>query len=183
MTNFKVYTAKNAPERSRAALNGLQAAFGFVPNLAGTMAVSPVLINCLAAMFQNVHGGSFSERQIQILLLTNAVTNGAEWAVGFHSFLALQQDVSAADVEAIRAGQLPSAPLDAALSKFARSLIQKKGRVSPEESEEFLQSGFDQRRLLEVIAVIAASTITNYTSSVTRPTLEAPFDAHAWNRN
>jgi hypothetical protein len=32
-----------------------------------------------------------------------------------------------------------------------------------------------------VIAVVAASTITNHTGSVTKPPLEAAFQAHAWN--
>jgi hypothetical protein len=34
--------------------------------------------------------------------------------------------------------------------------------------------------MLEVIAVVAASTITNYTASVTEPPLEAQFEAFAW---
>jgi cyclohexyl-isocyanide hydratase len=34
---------------------------------------------------------------------------------------------------------------------------------------------------LEVIAIVAASTITNYTGSVTKTPLEAAFQAHAWN--
>jgi hypothetical protein len=34
--------------------------------------------------------------------------------------------------------------------------------------------------VLEVIAVVAASTITNYTSSVSQPSLEAQFEAFAW---
>ena len=40
--------------------------------------------------------------------------------------------------------------------------------------------GFSAEQLLEVIAVVAASTITNYTSSVTQPELEAPFREFAW---
>jgi hypothetical protein len=35
-------------------------------------------------------------------------------------------------------------------------------------------------RLIEVIAVVAASTITNYTGNVTDPPLEASFKAQAW---
>jgi alkylhydroperoxidase family enzyme len=183
MTNFKIYTLENAPEGSKPALNGLKQAFGIVPNVAGAMAESPALLSSLAALFKNVHGGSFSERQIQVLLLTNAVTNAAEWAVGFHSFLALEEGLSNADVEAIREGRLPEDASDAALSRFARAMISTRGRVDETDAEQFLQAGFDKRHLLEVIAVIAASTITNYTVSVTRPPLEAPFDQHAWTRN
>jgi hypothetical protein len=43
-----------------------------IPNVAGAMATSPVLINSLVALFGNVHGGSFTEAQVQIVLLTAA---------------------------------------------------------------------------------------------------------------
>jgi hypothetical protein len=40
-----------------------------------------------------VHASSLTEPQIQTLLLTNAVTNASEWAVAFHTALALKQGV------------------------------------------------------------------------------------------
>jgi hypothetical protein len=96
------------------------------------------------------------------LLLINAVTNAAELAVGFHSFLALKEGIPAADVEEIRNGRLPSDPVDAALLRIARALIFSKGRIAESDAEQFLQAGFD-KHLLEVIAVAAASRVTNYT--------------------
>lgn len=180
MTDFPIHTLKTAPEASRAALLSLESAFGFIPNIAAVMSTSPVLINCLAAVFGNVHGGRFSEQQIQILLLTNAVTNGCEWAVAFHTSLALQQGVSIEDVAAIRQGGFPGEPKAAALSRLARLLIETRGRIAETDSDAFLSAGFKENDLLEIIAVVAASTITNYTGSVTRPTLEAPFDVHRW---
>src|ERR1700677_3083671 len=108
MEQFPVYTVDSAPDASKAALRDMHAAFGIIPNIAGVMATSPVLINRLVGLFGRVHGGSFTEAQIQTLLLTNAVTNACTWAVAFHSALALKQGLAAADVEAIRAGRSPS---------------------------------------------------------------------------
>ncbi len=180
MTDFPVYTLETAPEAAKPALAGLKAAFGFIPNIAGAMAGSPVLVSCLAAVFEKVHGGNFSEGQIQILLLTNAVTNASEWPVAFHSYLARQQGIPADDVNAIRNRRLPSEPKAAALSRLARTLIETRGQVAQVDIDLFLEAGFAQEHVLEVIAVVAASTITNYAASVTQPPLEAPFDAWAW---
>ena len=47
MTHFPVLTMESAPERSKPALQQLEAAFGMIPNIAGVMANSPVLINSL----------------------------------------------------------------------------------------------------------------------------------------
>jgi AhpD family alkylhydroperoxidase len=180
MTSFPVNTVDSAPERSRPALQQLQSAFGMLPNIAGAMSTSPVLINSLVGLFQNVHGGSFTEAQIQTLLLTNAVTNACSWAVAFHTALALKEGLDPADVRAVRAGGLPKDSKLAALSALARTLIEKRGRLDDQDVDRFIAAGFGKDHALEVIAVVAASTITNYTGSVTKTPLEGPFQAHAW---
>lgn len=178
--SYPVYTLDDAPEVSRPSIEALQSAFGFVPNLIGAMAGSPVLISSLVGLFGKVHGGSFTEPQIQILLLTNAVTNASEWPVALHSALAQEQGIDAADVDAIRSRRLPTDPEFAALSKLARALIENRGKIDDADADAFLEAGFTLEHLLEAIAVSAASTITNYTASVTKPPLEARFAAHAW---
>ena len=180
MEQFPVYTIDTAPEAAKLALQDLHAAFGIIPNIAGAMATSPVLINSLVGLFGRVHGGSFTEAQIQTLLLTNAVTNACAWAVAFHTALALKEGLTSADVNAIRAGRSPNDSKLGALSTLARMLIEKRGRIADQDREAFLAAGFGKDHLLEVIAVVAASTITNYTGNVTKPPLEAPYQAHVW---
>ena len=180
MTNFPVNTIDTAPELSKPALKQLQAAFGTIPNIAGAMSTSPVLINSLVGLFGNVHGGSFTEAQIQTVLLTNAVTNGCTWAVAFHTALALKEGLDPADVEAIRERRLPKDSKNAALSLLAKTLIEKRGRLDDRDVDQFMAAGFGKDLALEVIAIVAASTITNYTGSVTKTPLDAPFQAHAW---
>jgi alkylhydroperoxidase family enzyme len=180
---YPVHTLATAPDGSRPSLEALQSLFGFVPNIAGAMATSPVLIGSLVALFGKVHGGSFSEPEIQVLLLTNAVTNGAEWAVAFHTTLALQQGLTPADVDAIRSRRLPGDKRFAALSRLARALIETRGKIADADREAFLDAGFTPEHLLEVIAATAASTITNYTANVTAPPLEESFRKHVWHRS
>jgi AhpD family alkylhydroperoxidase len=180
MHPFPVHSMHSAPAQSQPALEALQSTFGFIPNLVGAMATSPTLINSLVGLFKNVHGGSFSEAQVQVLLLTNAVTNGCSWAVAFHTFLALKEGIDAADVQAIRDGYLPKESKLAALSTLAKTLIEKRGRLNERDREQFVEAGFGADQLLEVVAAVAASTMTNYTGSVTQPALEQNFQVHAW---
>jgi alkylhydroperoxidase family enzyme len=180
MTSFPVHTLDSAPEGSRPAVRQLQSAFGMIPNLIGAMSTSPVLINSLVGLFGKVHGASFTEPQVQSVLLTDAVTNGSAWAVAFHTALALKEGIDPADVQAIREGRLPKDGKLAALSGLAKTMIEKRGRLGDEDINRFLAAGFGKDHLLEVIAAVAASTITNYTANITRPPLDAPFQAHAW---
>ena len=180
MTNFPVHSMESAPERSKPALKQLQSAFGMIPNIAGAMATSPVLINCLVGLFGNVHGGSFTEAQVQTVLLTDAVTNASTWAVAFHTALALKEGVDPKDIEAIRERHLPKDTKLAALSAIAKAMIEKRGRLDDQDVDRFLAAGFLKDHALEVIAIVAASTITNYTASIAKPRLEAQFEAYAW---
>jgi alkylhydroperoxidase family enzyme len=180
MTTFPVHSLESAPKQSKQALERLQSVFGFIPNMPAAMSTSPVLINSFVDLFTSVHAGSFSEPQLQTLLLTNAVTNASAWPVALHTSLALQQGVSAADAQAIRDGRLPKDAKLAALSTLARTLIETRGHLSDRDVESFLAAGFGQDHLLEVVLVSAASTITNYVSNVTKPPLEQALQTYAW---
>ena len=180
MDRFPVYTLDSAPEASKSALRDAQTRFGMIPNLAGAMATSPVLIQSFIGIFDKVHGGNFTEPQIQTVLLTDAVTNACSWAVALHSALGLQAGLDPADVEAMRTGRSPSDKKLGALSTLARNLIEKRGRLDDQDIERFLAAGFGKDLLLEAITIVAASTITNYTGSVTNPPLETALQAHAW---
>ncbi|MBR0796997.1 carboxymuconolactone decarboxylase family protein [Bradyrhizobium jicamae] len=181
MARFPVHTFDTAPEASKPSLKDVQARFGMIPNLAATMATSPVLIQSFIGIFDKVHGGSFTEPQIQTVLLTDAVTNGCAWAVALHSVLATQAGVDVADVAAMRGGRSPVDKGLGALSTLARTLIEKRGRLDEGDVERFLAAGFSKELLLETITIVAASTITNYVGSVTNPPLEEMLQAHAWN--
>jgi hypothetical protein len=146
MSSYPIHTIESAPVQSKPVLLQLQEAFGLIPNIAGAMAASPVLISGFVSLFERVHASSLTEPQIQTLLLTG----------------------------------LPNEAGLASLSTLARMLIEKRGHLAESDQRRFVEAGFSSEQILEVIAVVAASTITNYTGSVTRPPLETMFEEFAW---
>lgn len=180
MLNYPIYSITSAPEKSKPALEQLQQAFGVVPNIAGVIANSSKLINSLVGLFQQVHSPGLTEPENQIVLLTDAVANSSMYAVAFHTALGLQQGISSQEITAIRERRLPADKRYAALSKLAKTLIEKRGHLSEQELDSFTAAGFTKEQVLEVIAVVAASTITNYAGTIADPPLEDPFRQHAW---
>jgi AhpD family alkylhydroperoxidase len=126
-------------------------------------------------VFQQVHSSSLTEPEIQIVLLTDAVANSCPYAVAFHTALALQQGVGSEVTDAIRERQVPTDRRFAALSNLAKTLIEKRGHLSEQELDSFIATGFTEEQVLEVIAIVAASTITNYVGTIANPQLEDPF--------
>jgi AhpD family alkylhydroperoxidase len=180
MHHYVVHTLATAPEKSRLSLSALKQSFGLIPNLAATMAESPTLVNGFVGALVNFMGGSFTGADRQVLLLTNAVTNRCAWAVAFHSTAALKEGVGEAEVEAIRHARLPKERRLAALSARTRSLIEKRGHLDERDLVDFTGAGLGPAQVLEVIAGLAASVMANYAGNLTKPPLEAPFEAQAW---
>ncbi len=180
MPNYPIHTIASAPEGSKPALEQLQQAFGVLPNIAAAIANSPKLVNSLVGVFQQVHSSSLTEPEIQIVLLTDAVANSSTYAVAFHTALALQQGVSSEETDAIRERRVPTDQRFAALSTLAAALIEKRGHLSDPELDSILAAGFTKEQVLEVIAIVAASTITNYAGTIANPPLEDSFQQFAW---
>ena len=178
--NYPIHTIASAPENSKPALEQLQKAFGVVPNIAGVIANSPKLINALVGVFQQVHTSSLTELEIQIVLLTDAVVNACTYAVAFHTALALKQGVNPEETDAIREHRTPKDQRFAALSSLARTLIEKRGHASEQELDSFIAAGFTKEQVFEEIAIVAASTITNYAGTLANPHLDEPFRQYVW---
>jgi alkylhydroperoxidase family enzyme len=180
MHTYPIHTIETAPDGSKSALQGLRQALGLVPNLAAVMANSPPLVQSFVAAFGQFAGSTFSGRERQILLLSNAVTNASAWAVAFHSTMALKEGVDPQDVDAVRGGRLPRDARLAALSALTRALIDRRGHLDAAEVKAFTAAGFDDNELLEVITGVAVSTMANYAANIARPPLEEPFQAQTW---
>jgi AhpD family alkylhydroperoxidase len=180
MHPYPIHNLETAPEKARSALSALKQTFGLIPNLAATMAESPTLVNGFVGALVNFIGGTLSGAERQVLLLTNAVTNRCAWAVAFHSTAALKEGVGADEIEAIRDARLPKKPGLAALSALTRALIEKRGHLDEKDLGDFAGAGFGSAQVLEVIAGLAVSVMANYAGNITKPPLEAPFEAQAW---
>ena len=180
MPTYPMPALASAPEKSKPALEQLQQAFGLIPNLAAVISNSPKLVNSLVGVFQQVHSSSLNEQELQIVLLTDAVANSSPYAVAFHTALAIKQGVNPEETVAVRARLVPKDQRFGALSTLAKTLIEKRGHLNEQEFDAFLAAGFTKEQILEVIAVVAASTITNYAGTIENPPLEEQFKQFAW---
>lgn len=180
MHNYRVHTVESAPEPSRQALQALKQNLGLIPNLAATMAESPVLLKGFVSALGNFQGSSFTGGERQVLLLSNAVANRCTWAVAFHSTAAAKEGVPLGAIAAIRERRRPDDVRLAALSALTTSMIEKRGHLEQADLEAFARAGFGPDQVLEVIAGLAVSVMANYAGNITNPQLEEPFKAQVW---
>lgn len=178
---FTVHTIESAPEASKPMLQRMRQKFGFLPNIMGTMAENPTLLNGFAAAFGSFHSGSFNEAEKQVLLLTNAIFLKCPWTIAAHSTFALEDGLSESDVRALREGKLPRDRKYAALSQLTKSLMEKKGRVTETEIENFTSAGYSRTQIFEAVLCTGISTITASTANLADTPIDDRFKAQAWN--
>jgi uncharacterized peroxidase-related enzyme len=182
MNKFEIHTIDSAPASSTAALHALEQGLGFVPNLAATMAESPVLVCGFVDMRNTLAGGELTGAEREIVALATSIENDCDYCMAAHSTFALMQDADAGAVAAARAGDAPNDAKLGALYRFARKLVAHRGHVSDTEVQELLDAGYSTGALLEVVAQVGCTTLANLAHNISDAPLDDAFAAQAWAR-
>jgi uncharacterized peroxidase-related enzyme len=182
MTDFKVHTTSSAPADSVSSLQALERGLGFVPNLAAAMAESPTLINGFVSLRQTLAGGELTGVEREIVALAVSLENDCDYCMAAHSTFALMQNADQDAVSTARTGREPADPRLAALYRFARSLVTKRGHVDKEETQALLDAGYSRAALFDVVAQVGHTTLANLAHSVTKAPLDDTFAPQAWAR-
>lgn len=181
MTEFTIHTVEAAPTASRPVLEGLQREVGFLPNLAATMAESPTLVEGFTTLRAIVRRGSLTGPEREAIAIALSVENRCTYCVAAHSTFALSQGASATAVAALRKGELPSDDLRlAALARFTRALVAKRGFADRDDLARLLGAGFTRAQGLEAIAMMGMVLLASYTHNLTRIPLDEAFRPQAW---
>lgn len=76
---------------------------------------------------------------------------------------------------------LPSARLEA-LRDFTLAVVRNRGNVADADVRAFLDAGYTQRQILEVILGVAQKVMSNYTNHLAQTPVDEPMRAFAWER-
>jgi uncharacterized peroxidase-related enzyme len=182
MSDFPLYSIDTAPAGSRDALERARRAFGFVPNLLGTLAASPVALEAYLALNQAFSSGSLTEIERQVVLLSVSREHGCEYCMAAHSAVATMARMPPEVLEALRNGDRISDARLETLRHTTRELVARRGWLPAEEVERFLGAGYTNAQLLEVLVGIAQKTLSNYTNHVAGTRVDAPFNRFSWSR-
>lgn len=156
-----------------ATLAAVKAKLGVVPNLFRTFARAPAALNGYLAFSDALSGGRLDAGRREIVALAVGQANSCAYCLAAHSLIGKGAGLSAADIRAARAGASADAA-DAALAAFARQLTERRGVVDDADLAAFKLAGFDDGHVLEVVALVALNTLTNYTNHVAGTIVDFP---------
>jgi len=177
---FKAHTIETAPEASAEVMKGAQDKMGFVPNLFAHLAESPTATKAYAQLSDLLAQSSLSPQQLQTTLLTTSVENRCHFCVAAHTAGGTKAKVAQDTLDAIRAEGTPGDAGDAALVRFVRQVVRERGWVPESEVKAFLDAGYSEAQVLDVITAVALKTLSNYSNHLTNPALNAELEGFAW---
>ncbi len=179
-SRFTLHDARTAPVEARGQLEATQKSYGMIPNLEKIMAEAPELLHAYSTLWDLFQKSSLSETEQNVVLLTVSVVNECHYCVPWHTRLAGENGLEAADIESLRCkGTIKDARLEA-LRRFTVEAVEGRGRVSDETFHAFTAAGFTARQALEVILGIGTKTLSNYTSGLADPPLEPVIRKLEW---
>jgi uncharacterized peroxidase-related enzyme len=180
MTDFKLHDLDSAPAEARDRLAAAQKKMGFIPNIFAKMAEAPTTIDAYMTLDQLLAQTSLSAVEVETVLIATSVYNRCEFCVAAHTGRARQAGMDQGALDALRAGgELPDARLNA-LAEFTRAVVHERGWVDEAKVQKFLDAGFTNQQVLEVILGVTIKTLSNYTNHITGTPLNQELEPLAW---
>ncbi len=182
MTHFTIHTQETAPAASKPLLDKLQKGYGRVPGLYGVLAEAPKTLEAYQVLATLFKGTSLTTTEQHVVWLTINYENNCGYCVPAHTGLAKLDGVPDDLIEALRNGTPIGDSKLEALRTFTVQVVQKRGWLTDDDTQAFLDAGYTQQQILEVILGMAHKVISNYTNHVAKTPVDAVFKKFAWEK-
>lgn len=180
MLDYIAHTTDTAPKGSKPILQGVKSQMGFIPNLMANMAEAPVLVEAYATLMALFDKTDLSETERQIILMTNNRLNGCSYCMAAHTAVSKIAKVDESVIDALRSGSAITDPKLEALRTFAVIVNETRGHPSEEQVKALLDAGYTKQTVLEVVVGTSLKVLSNYTTPIVEPELDAHFKPLAW---
>lgn len=160
MTRLTLHTAESAPAASRPLVERAIQNNGFLPNLIGILANSPLALETYLTVGSINARATLTLAEREVVQITAARVHGCDFCVAGHSAVGVRKaGLPVEQVIALQHGQpTGNTRLDAVLN-FSLAVIAHRGAVSDIELQAFLDSGFTQEQALEVVLGVSLATL------------------------
>ena len=173
MSRLSIPTLENSPEASKPTLNAVHKQLGVVPNLFRLIGISPVALTAFAS-FQGALSKALDLKTRERIALAVAQVNGCDYCLSAHTYLGLNlAKISPEEIALNRKGGSGDAKANAAV-QFATKVAKERGHVSEGDIAAVRSAGFTDAQVVEIVALVAENTFTNYLNEVTKTDIDFP---------
>jgi len=167
-----------SPAASQPLLSAVQKQLGSVPNMFRLIGNSPAALEGYLGLSGALGKGHIDAKTRERIALTVAELNGCNYCLSAHSYLGKNlAKLDDAELDANREARSSDAKAQAALI-FAAQLVRQRGHVSAAEVAAVKAAGYSEAQLVEIVAIVALNTLTNYVNSALGTDIDFPVVTH-----
>lgn len=174
MKTISVPTKDQLNSTSQSILEVVNSKMGKVPNLYATIGYSS---SALKAMLDSeatlANDSSFTAKEREAINLIVSQVNNCDYCLAAHTMIGKMRGFSEEDTIAIRKAQYNDAKLNAVIL-LAQSIATNKGTADQATLDRFFEAGYDEKALVDVIALVALRSFTNYVFATTKIPVDFP---------
>ena len=172
-TKINVPTKDQVDEKSQAIFDQLKGQLGMVPNLYATIGYSSDALGSFLAFSGGAGKGTFSAKEVEAIKLAVSEANNCVYCKSAHTAMAKGAGFTEEETVALRKATIDDTKLNA-LTQLAREVAQEAGHVSDDVRERFFEVGYDEKALIDFVAVVISVTFTNYVHALTKVDVDFP---------
>ncbi|WP_180733439.1 carboxymuconolactone decarboxylase family protein [Paraburkholderia sp. PGU19] len=166
-------TPEQVPADSKPTLDAFTKSIGFTPTMMASFAQSPIAFNSWATLLGSMSKALDVKTRDSIGLAVSEV-NGCNYCLSVHSFTAKHMaELPADEITLARKGHASDPKRDAAV-QFARKVIEKRGQVTDADLKAVRDAGYTDANVMEIIALVAMYSLTNFLNNVFDPEKDFP---------
>jgi uncharacterized peroxidase-related enzyme len=159
--------------KTRDTLAAVDRMLGATPNLFRVAAQAPAALEGLVGLQIALAHGRLRAGVREAVALAVSEANGCDYCLSAHTALGKGAGLSNEQMAQARSGAADDAKT-AELLRFARTLVAERGRVGEAGLATLRSAGASDAEILEVIANVALTIMTNYTNLVADTDIDFP---------
>jgi uncharacterized peroxidase-related enzyme len=163
----------DAPTESQSILDNVNKMLGFVPNLQRLMSISP---NALAgwAGLMGALSKTLDVKTRDGIALAVSEADGCNYCLAAHSYISTNLARILPEEIALNRKGRSSEPKRQVAIAFAKTLIEKRGKVTDEEFAAVKAAGWTDANIVEMIALSAQFLLTNFMNNAVQTPIDFP---------
>jgi AhpD family alkylhydroperoxidase len=138
-----------------------------------TMATSPAVLKGYLDFAGALSGASVGARTQELIAIAVAETNGCDYCLSAHTAIGGLFKIPAAELDGARDLRNADAKT-AAILRFARTVVDKRGKVTDADIAAIRSAGASNAEIAEVVAIAALNVFTNLFNNVAGTDVDFP---------
>jgi uncharacterized peroxidase-related enzyme len=175
MSRIAIPTLPEAPAQSQPVLEALSKRLGWAPNLFRLMSISPDTLTAFVGL-QGSLAKTMDIKTIEAMGMAVSEGSDCEYCLQAHTFVGLRvAKLDPAELALNRQGT-SSDPKRAAAVRFAKTVADRRGKVSDSDLADVRAAGFADAEIVAIAGLTAQFLMTNFMNNIGQVEPDFPTD-------